>query len=140
MAGQAGRGLLVKMDISSTMTTIAGSTSGSISINEETVDITSKDDSGWRTLLAQAGKKSATVQGSGFWLDEATVDAVRAAKISGAAQDFEILIPGEAANKAGSFTFSGIITTLELSGEEGGAVNYSFTVESSGEITWTDLV
>ena len=139
MAAQNGRGFLVQMDISSTATTIGGSTSGSISINNEPIDITNKDDSGWRTLLAD-GKRSADVSFNGINLDDNTIGQVRTNHLAQTAEDFTVVIPGDAAGSAGSYTFSGVITSLEEAGEEGGALTYNVTVQSSGAVTFTDLV
>lgn len=139
MAAQAGRGFLVQMDISGTDTTIAGSTSGSIAIGNEIVDITSKDNNAFRTLLPGAGAKAATVQLQGFNLDDSTIGAVRTAHLAGTAKDFTIVVPGTSGGSAGSYSFTGVISNMEESGEEGGALSYNVTIESSGEITFTDL-
>ena len=44
MVAQRGGALLLKVDISGTMTTIGGLRSTSITLNDEAVDITNKDD------------------------------------------------------------------------------------------------
>ena len=48
MAAQKGSAVLIKQTISNTATTIGGLRSSSITINEETVDVTNKDSSGNR--------------------------------------------------------------------------------------------
>ncbi len=58
MAAQKGLDVLMKIDISGTKTTIGGLRSTSITLNDESVDITNKDSLGSRTLLAGAGVNS----------------------------------------------------------------------------------
>ena len=68
MAVQAGKDLLVKVDMTSDgqFETIAGLRAKRVSFNAETVDVTSLDSSGgWRELLAGAGVRSAAISGSG---------------------------------------------------------------------------
>ena len=55
MAAQKGSAMLLKVDISGTATTVAGLRSTSISMNDEAVDVTTKDSSGLRQLLAGGG-------------------------------------------------------------------------------------
>ena len=71
MAAQKGLDVLMKIDISGTKTTIGGLRSTSITLNDESVDITNKDSLGTRTLLAGAGVNSLSVSGSGVFTDSA---------------------------------------------------------------------
>ena len=48
MAAQKGSAMLLKVDISGTATTVAGLRSTSITMNDEAVDVTTKD-STWRS-------------------------------------------------------------------------------------------
>lgn len=138
MAAQNGRALLVQMDISNVATTIAGAQSGTIAINNEPIDVTTKDSAGKRELLA-AGKIGADITLSGLTMDDSTIGAVRTKVLAQTAEDFTVVIPGTSGGSAGSYSFSGVITAFEEGGEEGGAVTYSVTVQSSGTITFTDL-
>ena len=74
MAVQTGASLLVKVGNGASpevFTTVAGLRDTSISINQETVDVTNKDSSRVRTLLAPGGIKSFTISGSGVFTDSA---------------------------------------------------------------------
>ena len=64
MAAQKGSAMLLKVDISGTATTVAGLRSTSISMNDEAVDVTTKDSSGLRQLLAGGGVQSFSASGS----------------------------------------------------------------------------
>lgn len=51
MAAKAGRQILLQLLAGTEYTTLAALTSKGITFNKEAIDITSDDDSGWRTLL-----------------------------------------------------------------------------------------
>ena len=75
MAAQKGSAMLMKVGNAGspeTFTTIAGLRSTSLTVNNESVDVTNKDSSNNRTLLAEAGVQSISVSGSGVFTDGAT--------------------------------------------------------------------
>jgi TP901-1 family phage major tail protein len=132
MAAQRGGALLLKVDISGTMTTIGGLRSTSITLNDEAVDITSKDDGQTRKLLAQAGTSSVSVSGSGVFTDSTAETTIRTAFNASTFKSYNIIIP-DLGTYAGTF----MIASLEYSGEYNGEVTYSITLESSGSITFS---
>ena len=132
MVAQSGGALLLKVDISGTMTTIGGLRSTSITLNDEAVDITNKDDGQTRKLLAQAGTSSITVSGSGVFTDSTAEQTIRTAFNASTFKSYNIIIP-DLGTYAGSF----MIASLEFSGEYNGEVTYSITLESSGSITFS---
>ena len=74
MAAQNGKDLLIKLDLTGggQFTTIAGLRATRISFNAETVDVTNlESQGGWRELLGGAGVRSASVSGSGIFVDSA---------------------------------------------------------------------
>ena len=79
MAAQQGLDMLLKIDISGTLTTVGGLRSTSITMSDESVDITNKDSLGTRTLLAGGGVNSVAISGSGVFTDVASEVAVRTA-------------------------------------------------------------
>tara|TARA_R110000787_G_scaffold285016_2_gene399576 strand:- start:5947 stop:6339 length:393 start_codon:yes stop_codon:yes gene_type:complete len=128
MAAEAGRLLLIKKGA----TTIAALRSNSISLNSETVDITTKDDSGWRTLLAAGGVKSASMSGSGVFTDDVSQIALFTDL---AAQTLDTYtFEFESGDTLGG-TFQ--CTSIEHAGEYNGEATYSVSFESSGAITYT---
>ena len=135
MAAEKGRAFLIKRGDGATtevFTTIAGMRSTSLTINNEMVDITSKDSAGVRTLLADGGVASVTVSGSGVFTDSATEVLIQTSALAMTLDNYEILF--ESGDK-----FSGAyqVTSLERAGEHNGEVTYSLTLESSGAITFT---
>ena len=143
MAAQKGLDVLMKIDISGTKTTIGGLRSTSITLNDESVDITNKDSLGSRTLLAGAGVNSLSVSGSGVFTDSAAEVAVRTAfqaqqntsdgssGQTAAFESFQFIIPN-----LGTYTGNFQITSLEFSGEYNGEATYSMSFESAGYITF----
>ena len=133
MAAQKGSAVLIKQTISGTPTTIGGLRSSSLTINEETVDVTSKDSSANRTLLANGGITSMSISGSGVFTDSAAAVAFRsAARGASTFQTFTFIVP-DLGSYAGLFQ----VASLEYAGEYNGEVTYSFSLESSGAIAFS---
>ena len=137
MAAQKGSALLMKIGDGASpeaFTTIGGMRSTSISLNDEMVDITNKDSSRARTLLAQGGVNSMTVSGSGVFTDSASETTLRGKFDSATLSNYQFLVPD-----FGTYTGSFMLTTLEYSGEYNDSVQYSFTFESAGAITFATV-
>ena len=133
MAAQKGSAVLIKQTISGTPTTIGGLRSSSLTINEETVDVTSKDSSANRTLLANGGITSMSISGSGVFTDSAAAVAFRSAALGASTfQTFTFIVP-DLGSYAGLFQ----VASLEYAGEYNGEVTYSFSLESSGAIAFS---
>jgi len=140
MAAQKGLGLLLKIDTASSgsanYVTVGGLRSTSITLNEESVDVTNKDSAGQRTLLAGGGVQSVSISGSGIFTDSTTEVLMRttfAAQSGGSAvfKSFQIIVPD-----LGTFSGSFQITSLEYAGEYNGEATYSVSLESAGAITF----
>lgn len=133
MAVQKGSALLVKIGNGASpevFSTVAGLTDTSISINQETVDVTNKDSSRVRTLMAQGGVKSFSISGSGVFQDSASEQSVLTAFDGATFTNFQFLVPDY-----NTFTGAFQVATLDYSGTYNGAVQYSMTFESAGAIT-----
>lgn len=133
MAAQKGSAVLIKQTISGTATTIGGLRSSSLTINEETVDVTNKDSSGNRVLLADGGILSMSISGSGVFTDSTAEQSFRSAALGATTfQTFTFVIP-DLGSYAGTFQ----VTSLEYAGEYNGEATYSFSLESSGAIAFS---
>ena len=133
MAVQKGSALLVKIGNAGSpeaFTTVAGLRDTSISIGAEMIDVTNKDSSRVRTLLAGAGTKSFTISGSGVFTDGATEQSVLTAFSAATFSNFQFLVPD-----FNTFTGAFQITAIDYSGTYNDAVQYSMTFESAGAIT-----
>ena len=143
MAAQKGLDVLIEINTTgSTFVAVGGMRSSSITLNDESVDVTNKDSSGYRTLLAGGGVNSISISGSGVFTDLATETDLKEAFISqlnfqddGSTANtptfeaFEFFIPS-------FFKFTGNfqITSLEYAGEYNGEATYSVSFESAGII------
>jgi TP901-1 family phage major tail protein len=139
MAAQKGSALLLKIGASAaaaaasdTYTTIGGLRSTSISLNQETVDVTTKDSANARELLADAGVETVAVSGSGVFTDATSEQTLRTSFGGANIPNFEIVIPD-----LGTYQGKFQITTLEYAGEYNGEMTYSITLESSGAVAFS---
>ena len=135
MVAQKGKDLLIKIDLTGTgsYTTFAGLRTSRISFNSETVDITNIASlGGWRELLPSTGIRSASVSGSGVFLDGPTSDKAWTYFFEAAIPDFEIIIPG-----LGTFRGKFQITNLEYAGTYDGEATYDISLASGGLIAMT---
>jgi TP901-1 family phage major tail protein len=138
MAVQAGKDLLVKVDMSTdgNFETIAGLRATRISFNAEAVDVTALDSAGgWRELLAGAGVRSAAISGSGVFRDEATDERARQLLFDGLTPDFQVVIP-EFGIVEGPFQ----VTSLEYSGQLNGEATYELSLASAGQLQFVPYV
>ena len=136
MAAQKGSAVLIKVGDGATptevFTTIGGLRSSSISFADEMVDVTTKDSSNDRTLLANGGTQSVSISGSGVFTDAASEGTVRGYFGATAFKNFQFVIP-ELGTYEGAFQ----LTALEYAGEYNGEATYSMSFESSGSVGFT---
>ncbi|MGB3245791.1 MAG: phage major tail protein, TP901-1 family [Sulfitobacter sp.] len=135
MAVQAGKDLLVKVDMTSggQFETIAGLRATRVSFNAEAVDVTSLDsEGGWRELLAGAGVRSAAISGSGVFRDEGTDERARQLFFDGLTPDYQIVIPDFGVVE-GPFQ----VTSLEYAGTLNGEATYELSLQSAGRLQFT---
>ena len=138
MAVQAGKDLLVKVDMTSDgqFETIAGLRATRVNFNAETVDVTSLDSQGgWRELLVGAGVRSANISGSGVFRDEDTDERARQLFFDGLTPDFQVIIPDFGVVE-GPFQ----VTSLEYAGTLNGEATYELSLQSAGELIFTPAV
>lgn len=137
MAVQNGKDLLVKVDMvgDGQFVTIAGLRAQRISLNAETVDVTSlESEGGWRELLGGAGVKSTSVTGSGVFRDANTDGRARQIFFDAEMPDFQVIVPSFGIIE-GPFQ----ITSLEYSGTYNGEATFEMTLASAGALVFTAL-
>ena len=125
-------------------TNLPDQTEGSISINMEVIDVSTKDSGGYREL--KPGMRSATISVSGLidddgaggaggtlfaLIDDGTVAAVRDAQV---ALVFGFTAAAPATDEY-NYSCNAILTSLEVSGATEDNVTYSATFEVTGPIT-----
>ncbi len=137
MAALKGSALLLKIGDGASpeaFTTIGGLRSTSITLNDEAVDITNKDSSAVRALLANGGFQSTTISGSGVFTDAASEGTLRGKFGASSFSNFQVIVPD-----FGTYTGAFMVASLEYAGEFNGEVTYSVTLESSGTITFATV-
>jgi TP901-1 family phage major tail protein len=136
MVAQNGKDLLIKLDLGgANFTTIAGLRATRISFNAETVDVTSlESQGGWRELLGGAGVRSASVSGSGVFVDANTDDRARQIFFAGTVETFQVIIP-DFGIVEGPFQ----ITAIEYAGNYNGEATYEISLASAGLLGFTAI-
>jgi predicted secreted protein len=112
---------------------VAGARTKSFTIGNEPVDITSDDDSGFRTMLSVAGTKTLDMSVEGVTKDGALI--ALASGSSGLIEDVEITFPG-IGTIAGDF----FVASVELGAAYNEASTFSASLQSSGAYTYTPAV
>ncbi len=137
MAAQKGKDLLIKIDPTGegVFEVVAGLRASRISLNSETVDVTTADSFGrWRELLGGAGARSASVSGSGIFKDAASDGMVRQAFFDGAALVAQVVVPDFGIIE-GAFQ----VTSLEYSGDHDGEATFEISLASAGALAFAAL-
>lgn len=132
--GAASRDLLIKKGA----TRIAGITSKDVAIGKEAIDVTTDEDNGYRTLLDVAGTKTLDMNISGIFNDDGLLN-IAADEVSQLLTDITIEFPPIGSQTTGA-SFSGdfwLNGTAINGGGPDGAIEFSGTLQSSGEWTFT---
>lgn len=113
-------------------TTIAGARTDSVTINNEPLDITDKDDAGWRTMLNDVGSRSVSCEVEGV-LKNATLltDSVGTASTA-LLKECVVTISG-----IGTLTGDFYLQGLQIGAEQADVVTFSATLESGENMTAT---
>ncbi len=137
MAVQNGKDLLIKVDMvgDGQFVTLAGLRATRISLNAETVDVTSLESAGgWRELLAGAGVKTAAVSGSGVFRDATTDARARQIFFDAEMPRFQVVVPSFGVIQ-GMFQ----ITSIEYAGSHNGEATFEMSLASAGALSFTAL-
>lgn len=127
MPANIGRKLLIKRG----STVIAGVRTKSLTTTGDPVDITTDDDSGYRTFLAEAGQRALDTTVEGLTKDS----ELRSTALTGTSlllTDVNIEFPN-GDTITGDFFFN----NFEEAGEYNNAVTFSASFQSSGQWTYT---
>ena len=138
MAAHNGQDLLVKIDMTGDglFETAAGLRATRLSLNAETVDVTSLDSTGgWRELLGGAGVKTAAISGSGVFKDADTDERARQIFFDGETPDFQVIVPG-----FGTIEGPFQITSIDYAGSHNGEATYDLSLASAGALTFVALI
>jgi TP901-1 family phage major tail protein len=127
MAGANGRALTLDWD----SVTLVGVRTKGYTITNDYVDVTTDDDDGWRTLLADPGLRALEATAEGISSDQVLIAEMMKANITG--EPLTIQLPTTTGTLAGTF----LVSSFEQTGEHDGAVEFSATFMSTGVVTYT---
>jgi predicted secreted protein len=114
-------------------TTVAAVRTRSMTLGNEVVDITSDDDNGFRTMLAEPGTKTLDLTLEGVFKDATMLTVAMSA--SDILDAFSILFPS-IGTIAGDF----VVTSFEAGAAYNEAGTFSCSLQSSGTFTFTAAV
>jgi TP901-1 family phage major tail protein len=123
----SGRSLRISRD----GTTIAGARTDNFTLSNEPIDITDKDDAGWRTMLADVGTRSVSADVEGV-LKDATLIAAATGTASLLLEECVITVTG-----IGTLTGDFMLNSLQLGAEQADAITFTATLESAEGMTVT---
>lgn len=110
---------------------IAGIQTKDLSINNEPIDITSDDDSGWRTLLTDDPQmRSIDLSIKGVAKDAALISFVMGG--GGLLSDYSLELDG-----LGTLSGDFHVGSIEIGMDHKDAVTFTSKLSSSGEMSWT---
>ncbi len=132
MAAESGRDFLILKNA----TAIAGLRETGATVNSEPVDITSKDDSGYRTLASFAGAETIDISGAGVFIDDTIRDIAFAGTGTSKLLTDITLEWGDGATLSGDF----YLNSYAAGGPHDGEETYDISLRSSGAWTYTSAV
>lgn len=130
-----GRDFLLKIEDAANpgvFTTVGGMRSNDFSINDETVDITSKDTNGFREYLAGAGLRSVSASGDGVFRNDDMIKQINTLVMAGDHARWQIIVPD-----MGVYEGLFAISTFSLSGTFNGELTFNISLESAAEVSFT---
>lgn len=132
MAALIGRKVRLKKGTGLAAVGIIGARQEDITIANGEVDVTDKDDSGYRTLLDDWGLRSVDVSIAGVLKDDSLINIATSASPSVLLQGYELEVEG-----IGTFAGDFFMNGLSLGAPYDNSVTFSATFLSSGPYTYT---
>mgnify|MGYP006445191117 CR=1 FL=1 len=126
MAKNVGRNFVIKR----AGTTIAAARTKTITINNEAIDVTTDDDSGFRTLLEEPGQKQIDLSVEGLTDNDDLIS--KAANGTSLIDTYTLEFPSGATIE-GDFRFN----SLEVGAEYNAAATFTAEIQSTGAYTYT---
>ena len=111
---------------------IVGARTDSLTINNEPLDITDKDDAGWRTMLADAGVRSVSCEVEGVLKDDVLMADGVGDATTALLKECVVTITG-----IGTLTGDFMLQGLQIGAEQGDVVTFTATLESGENMTAT---
>lgn len=111
---------------------IVGARTDSVTINNEPLDITDKDDSGWRTMLADAGVRTVSCEIEGVLKDDVLLADSVGNATTALLKECVVTISG-----IGTLTGDFFLNSIQIGAEQADVVTFTATLESGESMTAT---
>ena len=134
MAAGSGRRVRISAGTGVGAVVVAGARTDTLTINNEPIDITDKDDAGWTTLLADVSTRNISLSVEGVLKGDVLM-AVAAGAASGLLAEYEVEV-----ETVGTFAGDFFLSSFETGGAHDGENTFSASLTSSGIITYTPVV
>ena len=135
MAALIGRKVRLKKGVGIAAIGIIGARQEDLTIANGEVDVTDKDDNGYRALLDDWGVRSIDVSISGLLKDDSLIEIATSSSAAVLLQAYELEIDG-----IGTFSGDFFMNGLQLGAPHDNSVTFSATFLSSGEYAYTAAV
>lgn len=124
--------LKIETDTPGTFVPVMSARNNSFSVNHSTVDVTTKLDEGWTSILSGGGVTTLETSVSGIYLNTAYDKKLRGYGVTGEQFEAEIVL-GSGDKFAGTF----ICTKMQVGGEYNNAETYDLSLQNVGAVTFT---
>ena len=134
MSAKNGSLVLLKIETATpgTFEAVLSAKSNNFTINNSTVDVSTKADGNWGALLSGGGTKELTVSLEGIFFDTEYDNQVRALGFSGEEHKYQMVT-----SNGDKFEGLFVITSMTVTGARAEAETYSVSLRNSGVITFT---
>lgn len=132
MAAQRGRLMLIYSGTGGSKQLLRGVRNTSLTMNNQIVDVSTKDTDGWRELLEDGSLKFFSIACDGIFKDDSTDELIRSRSFSNTIDAYTFEFPNGSYIE-GNFQITGYTRT----GGYEGAETFTATFESTGEPTYT---
>lgn len=135
MAAQKGNNFLLQIGNGATpevFTTVAGATTNSFEVNNDVIDITTKDTSRFREIMNEGGMTSFSTTIQGIWKGDAGALLLRNGVFNSSVKNAKLIFE-DGSTISGPFHF----TSYSVTGEHHGAVQFSATLNGAGTLSFT---
>ena len=132
MVAQRGRLMLIKLGDAATGTLIGGLRTTTLTMNNNVIDVSTKDTDGWRELLEDGSVKFFSISCDGIFKDSATDETIRQNAFSNSIDTYTFIFPNGDTIEC-DFQITGYTRT----GDYEGAETFSLSLESTGEPIYT---
>ena len=130
----SGASVILKVDVSETLTPVGGQTGATLNRSAETIDVTNKMSNGYKEYVA--GWKDWSIDCDAFvTLGDKGQEELEKAYEAGTAVKVDVRLGGDENSKGINYTGEALITSLATDLSQDDAVTYSLSLQGTGALT-----